>query len=325
MKKISQIQLLGIILWTMLIMISCGYKVNEEVNENYNPNHTYNDMVYFHGSDIFMDKEDGIYRIGEDTAEELVFKNVYYNRRGMTVCQNFLYFCGSVNRGDRNCSTIYRMCLDSFEVEDLLESIDQTYDNLSELSIYENCLYVTNDYLSKIGFLLNSDGKIEKTLDTQSSDFLYKEYNEYAKLQHDRLNTSFDSKEYTMLTEKLHSMYSSVIDIASCKNMLNMVVVSKYKDEGLRSLYLEHENGEYEYLCDAAHSKYVMVTECGIYYFPDLSEEIWYFDFNTKLAKKVYTGGIGSLEEMNLINYDEEYIYIASEISVGLVDLSQRT
>ena len=52
---------------------------------------------------------------------------------------------------------------------------------------------------------------------------------------------------------------------------------------------------------------------------------IWNTRINTKLAKEVYTGGIGSLEEMNLINYDEEYIYIASEISVGLVDLSQRT
>lgn len=338
----------GIIL-TVSVFVSCGYKPedeaeNEIISDNsmqkepeaeqkdseaenaevparlFDYNHEYNQMLRCYKNDIYLDRKDGIYRVkGGKGEEELVFQNTYQLSRGMEIYQDSLYFCGSVQRGGEEKATIYRMHFDTFEVEDALALFSQNFDDLYHLTVYEGRLYAASGYAKRIGFDLDAEGRIIKMLDETADDFLFREYNDYMELQLSIWNNDvkYDSEEYWDVIAQLNNRYAAVIDVAACKKMLNgSQIVSKYKDELLRSIYLETPDGTYEHLCDVIGFP-MIVTENGLYYAMDESGEIWFTDFETGASQKIYEKKGQEWEQVYLVNYDDDYIYLLKTRSIG--------
>lgn len=338
----------GIIL-TMSILVSCGYKPEdaaekeilsdasmqrepeteqedfdtedaEAVSASFDYNHEYNQMLRCYENDVYLDREDGIYRVKDGTGEEeLVFQNTYQLSRGMEIYKDSLYFCGSVQRGGEEKATIYRMHLDTLEVEDALALFSQSFDALYHLSVYEDKLYAASGYAQRIGFELDGNGRITKMLDETADDFLFREYNDYMELQLSAWNNDveYDSEEYWEIIEQLKNRYEAVMDVAACKKMLNgNQIVSKYKDELLRSIYLEKPDGTYEYLCDSIGFP-MIITQTGLYYAVDESGTIWFTDFETGVSKKIYERKGREWEQAYLINYDNDYVYLLKSRSIG--------
>lgn len=278
----------------------------------YNPNHEYNEMIRVYGTDIYIARKDGIYRLSDDgESEELLYANDYRMKRGMEIYQDSLYFCGSVKRGEQDAATIYRMDLNSHEVKDALAAFSQVFDAFYNITVYEGKLYVADSYSIRVGFELDESGEIMKMLDAEAEDFLFQEDNAYFSLQQKIWNNEavFGSEEYWDIVDRMSGMYRSMIDAAACKKMLNgNQVVLKYKDELLTSIYLEKEDGTYEFLCDTIGYP-AIATETGVYYFPDEGFDIWYVDYETKNQQKIWEKGIQDLGEIQLINYDQEYLY----------------
>lgn len=347
----------GILLAAMGLMISCGYKSNEDtageqqdgqgtehgtqgdleqgqeekeaeaLQENsvpYDPNHVYNEMIRQYGDELFIARQDGIYRLSRDgKREELLYANPYELRRGMEIDQDGLYFCGSFEAGgqEENSARIYRMNLATYEVEDVLALFSQMYDALYDITVIDGKLYVTSGYVgTKLGFELDEDGRAVKTLDADAEDFLYKEDNDYWELLQKVYNNevAIGSEEYEELMEKANGMYRGVIDLAASQKMLNEnQVVMKYKDELLSSIYLKKPDGNYEFLCDTIAAYPVLVTETGVYYLPDERSSIWYVDYETQTRQKIWEEDGRERKEIQLANYDRDYLYFTSKRYLG--------
>ena len=181
----------------------------------------------------------------------------------------------------------------------------------------------------RLGFSLNENGQAVSQLDQQAEDFLYREHNEYMRTEIERLNAEFASEEYWELCEVQNQRYQAVIDVASCRKLLGgRQVVSQYKDESLRSIYLENEDGTYDYLCDAMSSP-PLVTESGVYmsspplvtesgvYYDDISGDIWYADFATKQTAVFYARKDREPVELSLMTYDADYVYLLQNRNIG--------
>lgn len=350
----------GLIILTMGLLISCGYQQDEEENRSidqgeagensiqsgetetlakeedpkqvdtgseevqnvpFDVNNEYNEMIRCYGDDIYIARTDGIYRLSDDReSEELLYANDYELRRGMELYRDYLYFCGSTRRGDREAATIYRMDLNTMEVEDALALSSAVFDDLYHITIYEDRLYVASGYFQRIGFELDGDGRIIASLDEQAEDFLFKENNEYGALQMKIWNNEveYDSEEYWDTMEQMNGMYRNLIDAAACERMLNKdQVVIKYKDELLSSVYLKKKEGSYEFLCDV-NSYPPLVTETGVYYFADESNSaIWYVDYETKTQRKIWEREERKYREIQLVNYDQEYIYVTASNAIA--------
>lgn len=348
-KGILSIAVTGLLILCVSLIVSCGYQPKErdmeeiktqeeqdgeEAEDSRQPvdnpqpeeemqestfdyNHEYNEMICCDGNDIYIAREDGIYCLepGEE-KEKLVYGNTYSLRRGMEIDGDSLYFCGSVKRGEKEEATIYRMRLDTLEVEDTLAMFSGHFESLYNISVYEDKLYVASGYEQRIGFELNEEGRIVRQLDESADDFLYREYNDYMELELQRMQAETD-EEYWDIVEEQKKRYCAVMDVVSCKKMLNgKQVVSQYKDELLRSIYLEGEDGTYEYLCDSAGYP-MLVTETGLYYAAEESGEIWYIDYETKHSRKIYAREGREWAELQLVNYDADYIYVLKSRSIG--------
>lgn len=302
-----------------------GEEDTSEVSDiPYDPNNEYNEMIRLYDGQLFIARQDGIYRLSDDgETEELVYANDYGMRRGMEIYQDGLYFCGSSKTGGQEGHNIhiYRMDLNTYEVEDEFALFSRVFDALYDITITDGKLYVTSGYYgTKMGFELDGDGRIIKTLDAEAEDFLYKEDNDYWSLQWKVFNNevSFGSEEYEELMEKASGMYRGVIDLAACGKMLNGdQVVMKYKDELLSSIYLKKPDGNYEFLCDTVAAFPVLVTETGVYYPPYESSAIWYVDYETKTQRKIWEADGRERKEIQLANYDRDYLYFTSERYLG--------
>lgn len=349
-KGIVSIIMTGLVIMAVSTAVSCGYRpeaadteertdrtdteenisndvskteeakevsTQQEEKQSFDYNHEYNEMIRVYGDDIYLSRKDGIYCIkGGEGEEELVFANEYELRRGMELYKDSLYFCGSAVRGENAAASIYRLHLDNGEVEDALAALSRTFDVLYGISVYEDKLYVSDGYNQMIGFILNENGEITGGLDETADDFLYREYNDYMELELQKWNSGDDQEEYWRLAEEQQDKYQAVMDVAACKKMLQAKqVVSKYKDELYRSIYLEAEDGTYEYLCDAVGFP-LIVTETGLYYAAYESGEIWYADFETKVARAFYDED-GEWGEISLLNYDADYVYLLKKRRIG--------
>lgn len=278
-------------------------------------NNEYNEMIRCHGDYTYIGREDGIYRIREGEEEEtLIYANDYNLRRGMELYQNFLYFCGSTVRGEAAAATIYRMDLDSLSVEDALSLFSQTFEGLYGISIYEGNLYVAKGDFTRIGFALDEAGRITKALDETAQDFPYREYNEYMKLQNELWTTSMEN---SAILEQMEEKYQALMDVTACRKLLGGCwIVSKYKDESQRSFYLEKPDGTYEYLFDSVGYP-ILVTEEGVYYPASRSEDIWFLDYASREKSPLFGQNDREWREIQLLNYDETYIYYTSERYIG--------
>lgn len=336
----------------MGLVVSCGYQTNETIqtdtstgetaaaetesaesgtetesqnaveqsgSESFDYNNEYNEMARVYKNNVYLAKENGIYCIKDGQGDgTLLYQDDYRLRRGMEIDQNFLYFCGSALRGDEFGATIYRMDLDTGEIVDALAAFSQKFESLYNISIYEGNLYVAGDHGSRIGFALDQNGGITRPLDEKADDFLYREYNDYVELEW-KMNwdTEYDSDEYRDLAEQLGEKYAAVIDVGACKKLLNgSQVVSRYKNEALRSFYLEKKNGTYELLCDSVYSLSPIIAENGMYYFDEINR-IWYVDYETRQPELFYEDPLRERSEINMVNYDADYIYVTQERTIG--------
>lgn len=289
---------------------------------DFNYNHVYNDVIRYDRGNLYLAKADGIYCLQDGQGEErLLYANAYddYRSRGMEIDGRYLYFCGYAPAEKGDTATVYRMDLDTREVVDALagfhpESPDYLITNVS---VYEGILYVASGTASvRTGFALDENGQAVRQLDRQDPDFLYREYNEYMTAEIERLNTEYGSEEYWEMTEAQNQRYQAVIDVASCRKLLGgRQVVSRYKDESLISIYLEDEDGSYEYVCDTMGFPMV-VTETGLYY-PDISGEIRYADFETKQTASFYRRKDNEPVELSLLTYDADYVYLLQNKNIG--------
>ncbi len=285
-------------------------------------NHVYNDVIRYWQGDLYLAKEDGIYCLqGGQGEEQLLYESAYddYRSRGMEIDGNHLYFCGQAPAEKGDTVTVCRMDLETHEVVDALAGFDLGYEDvlITNISVYEGNLYVALGAASeRLGFSLNENGQAVSQLDQQAEDFLYREHNEYMRTEIERLNAEFASEEYWELCEVQNQRYQAVIDVASCRKLLGgRQVVSQYKDESLRSIYLENEDGTYDYLCDAMSSP-PLVTESGVYY-DDISGDIWYADFATKQTAVFYARKDREPVELSLMTYDADYVYLLQNRNIG--------
>ena len=299
-----------------------GGLVNTEESENFDYNHVYNDIIRCYQGDLYLAKEDGIYYLkGGQEEGELLYSNPYAVHRGMEIDGKYLYFSGSASEEKEDTATVYRMDLETHEVVDALAQFSMEYSDylITNVSVYEGNLYAAIGAASeRYGFVLNENGEAVSRLDQQAADYLYREYNEYMKLELIKYNNEYEygSEEYWELVEAQDQKYLAVMDVASCKKLLGgRQVVSQYKDELLRSIYLENEDGTYEHVCDTMGFP-TLVTETGLYY-PDASGEIRYADFETKQKVKFYGGNERELVELSLITYDADYIYLLQNKHIG--------
>ena len=339
-KGILSTATVAVLVMVMGVVVSCGYEAGEgdsvtanddsggDMTESimeqngFDYNHVYNDVIRAYQGDLYLAKGDGIYYLqGGQGEEQLLYANAYddHRSRGMEIDSKYLYFCGWAPEEKDDEATVYRMDLETHEVVDALAAFDLEYSDylITNVSVYKGKLYVAMGAASeRFGFVLNENGEAVRQLDQQAPDFLYKEYNEYMKLEIERLNTEYDSAEYWELTEALHQRYQAVIDVASCKKMLGgRQVVSQYKDESLISIYLENGDGTYEYVCDTLGFP-ILVTENGLYY-NDISGEIWYGDFETKQTVRFYKGKDRVPVELSLLTYDADYVYLVQNKNIG--------
>ena len=289
---------------------------------DFNYNHVYNDVIRYDQGSLYLAKADGIYCLQDGQGEEkLLYANAYedYRSRGMEIDGRYLYFCGYAPAEKGDTATVYRMDLDTREVVDALAGFHPEYPDhlITNVSVYEGNLYVASGTASvRTGFALDENGQAVSQLDRQDPDFLYREYNEYMTAEMERLNTEYDSEEYWELTEAQNQRYQAVIDVASCRKLLGgRQVVSRYKDESLISIYLENEDGSYEYVCDTMGFP-MIVTETGLYY-PDISGEIRYADFETKQTAGFYRGKDNEPVELSLLTYDADYVYVLQNKNIG--------
>lgn len=297
-----------------------GNSGNAEDSRSFDYNHVYNDVMRYYQGDLYLAEEDGIYYLKGGQGEgELLYSNPYEIHRGMEIDGKYLYFCGSAPEGKGNAATVYRMDLDTHEVVETLAEFELEFPDyyITNVSVYEGNLYVAiGEATERYGFALNENGEAVSRLDQQAADYIYREYNEYMKAEIEWLNSEYDSEEYWELAEAQKQRYLAVIDVASCKKLLGgRQVVSQYKDELLHSIYLENEDGTYKHVCDTMGFP-TLVTEIGLYY-PNVTGEIWYADFETKQTVKFYGGKEREWVELSLITYDADYIYLLQNKHIG--------
>ena len=291
--------------------------------DTFDYNHVYNGVIRCYEGDLYLAKADGIYYVeGGQGEEQLLYANTCERPRGMEIDGKNLYFSGSAPAERNSVATVYRMDLDTHEVVDALAGFELELPDylITNVSVYEGNLYVALGTASvRTGFALDEKGDAVSRLDDEAPDFLYREYNDYMKGEISQFNSEYDSEEYWKLTEEKHQMYQAVMDVASCKKLLDgRQVVSQYKDESVISIYLENEDGTYEYLCDTPGVP-MLVTESGIYY-KDLSMEIWYIDFETKQKDVFYRRSDRDDREwsdLSMVTYDADYVYMIQHKHIG--------
>lgn len=300
-----------------------GMAENLAEQKEFDYNHVYNDAFRVWQGDLYLAKNDGIYCLqGSQGEEQLIYSNAYeeHMSRGMEIDGKYLYFCGRAPDEKEDNATVYRMDLETREVVDALAAFNLAYPDylITNVSVYEGNMYVAVGAASeRFGFVLNENGEAVEQLDQQAEDFLYREYNEYMRAEIEWLNSEYDSEEYWQLAEEQNQRYLAVLDVASAKKLLDgRQVVSQYKDESLRSIYLENEDGTYEYLCDTTGFP-MLVTDKGIYY-PDITGEIWYENFETKQAVRFYGRQDREQADPYLITYDADYIYLLENKDIGV-------
>ncbi|MCM1145892.1 MAG: M56 family metallopeptidase [Clostridium sp.] len=217
---------------------------------------------------------------------------------------------------DTEAATIYRMNLDTLEVEDALAAYDQHFEYLHKISVYEEKLYVSEGFGHRTGFSLTADGKIGSLLDEDADDFLYQENNAYMDWFSRRINAS-NMEESDALMEEEAKLYQPLADTADCKKLLHgSFLVSRYKDELRRAAYLEHEDGTYEYLCDI-YDGYELITEDGLYYTDGVSGDIMYVNFETKQSETILKQPEEDWMQICLLTYDADDIYLAANRHLG--------
>lgn len=289
----------------------------------FNYNNDYNKLIRCYNGDVYLSDENGIYLIKNGTGpEELIIENAYCSTRGIEIYDHYLYFSGSLPGEDETSSTIYRMDLNTYEVENMLSDFEQKFEQLYNISVYEDELYASLEFSGlKVGFKLDQNGNITEQLDENAEDFLYKEYNEYMKLEAQRMNAGYDTEEYWKLTEELNEKYIALTDVASCKKILHgNQIVSRYENEAVRNIYLETENGEYKFLCEDIGFP-SLVTEEGIYYASTESGDIWFMDYNfdnePKIPQLFYKSDPMLFKSISLVNYDADYVYLLKSEHIG--------
>ncbi|MCM1386483.1 MAG: hypothetical protein NC231_04085 [Bacillus sp. (in: Bacteria)] len=311
-------------------------KAGQDADAEFDYNHEYNANIRVYENDVYIARENGIYRVKDDTGEErLIFKNDYMANRGMEIYQHYLYFTGRKKETeikeenideaqgagveeetDTEAATIYRMNLKTLEVEDALAAYDYHLEYLHKISVYEDKLYVAEGFGRRMGFALLPDGKIGSMLDEDADGFLYQENNVYTDWFSRRINAS-NTEESDALMEEEANLYQPIADTADCKKLLHgSFVVSRYKDELRRTAYLEHEDGTYEYLCDI-YDGYELITEDGLYYVDGVSGDIIYVNFETKQSETILKQSEEDWMQICLLTYDAEYIYLAVNRHLG--------
>ena len=331
-KGIMSIALTAAAVLIMGTMVSCGYRpedgnvpLKQDETDNvglsdFDYNHAYNHMLRSYQGDLYLSGKDGIYCLrGGQGEEELIYSNHYELYRGMELDGKYLYFCGSTPEGNSSAAVVCRMDLDTREVVSLITLMGVDGPGIDNVSVYEGKLYVADGHTQiRTGYEFDDDGKPVGMLDSQAEDLLYREYNDYMQAETARLSAAPDSEEYQRLSEEQHQKYQAVMDVASCKKLLDgRQIVSRYKDESSISIYLENEEGTYEYLCDTVELP-ILITEDRLYY-QNASGEIWYVDYETKRNGQFYAveGGEREGTELSLMTYDAEFVYLLQSREIG--------
>ncbi|MCM1184062.1 MAG: hypothetical protein NC337_11890 [Roseburia sp.] len=289
-----------------------------EPETGFDYNHAYNGMLRVYGEDVYLAREDGIYKVsGGAGGEALVYANDYALSRGAELYRNYLYFCGTTQRGDMEAATLYRMDLDTLEVTDALAAFGNVFTGLHQISIYEDKLYVATDYAGhRIGFQLRPDGTVGSRLDETAADFLYRENNTYADLTL-RMVMEADMERIARLKDAQNGMYQAVLDVASCRRLLHgRLLVSRCNpnDDLSRCLYLENGDGGYEYLCDIREWP-LLAVEDGVYYVA-MDGGIRYLDFADRQERRLWEQ-TREWSQISLLTYDASYLYFVKSRPVG--------
>lgn len=340
----------GIVIFAVLVvaflgvsvLISCGYKPEEtaegtgqentdlegttgqeelqentealEVSENFSYNNEHNPMVRIHEGVTYVGMPSGIYK-AEGEELECLYENEYTIERGLCIYKNHLYFTGSIGDASEHRVTVYCMNLDTLETENVLSLFSEDYKQFFAITIQDENLYVQDVMNHYIGFKLDETGMAVERLDEKAEDFLYLETNKINEAYLGRFMYSSAASAEACLEEYKQSYYP-IIDEVGCKEMLDgRFVVSKYKNEALRSIYLADGSGNYMYMCDAPYHLPVLVTETGIYYSPDFGEDIYFMDYDGSEEKSILQMD-EEWRECYLINYDATYLYFTVEMQV---------
>ncbi len=325
--------LIAVLLISVGLFISCGYKPeevsdepitepnpvsdesvaehNEEQYAEFDYNNETNKMVRRYNGITYLAQPDGIYKVVDGEMIRIYGKDgdEYRGNRGMELYGNALYFVGSAEHDAPMASTVYRMDLDTLEVTDALAKMEEEYEALFDVTIYEGNLYVDQNMYGKIGFTLDENGLASAKIDDTTQDFLYRDYNDSVQLNYAWLNNMDDNA----LLQRYKENYSCVIDKAECMELLNgKYVVTRYKDEMSSSVYLTDGKGNYQFMCDTYYSSPMLVTDKGIYYHSIFDEGIFFVDYakQTQQCIKECDSTPGSLY---LLTYDEAYIYYSVE------------
>lgn len=278
-----------------------------------NLEHGYNKRLRMYNGNTYIATKMGIYCISSDGEESLIYENVYSARSNIAIYDKYLYFSGTRENLTEMQGVICRMDLETYETEVLSEPID----SLTGIYIYNDCLYAGTG-LTMIGYELDADGKLGIKLDCQSEDFIYYEYNAYMDLESQLIQTEAGSAEWEAICEQKNQMYHAIVDVSTAKRLLlGKQIVALYKDEITSSLYIEDEDGNYEFLCDV-YAGEAMVTDQGVYYWK-YDKGICYMDYATKTERVFYNvDGVPSL-----LTYDLKYIYYTFDTVDGIYLMRQ--
>lgn len=253
----------------------------EEVESDFNYNNMYNSMVCCYGDDTYIYRYGEMYYRGIDEKEELIFDNPGISGGGMTNYNEYIFFCGSPQNGEYGETTIYRMNVDTKEVTDVLKDFGKTYQTIYDPYIRDHKLYVTiadfsMEIVEEIAFEFNDDGEILGRIDEDL----------------EKVTGDDDSSEF----------YEMYVDSFYVDEFLDGNQVVSVPAE-LKILYIKKDAEEYEYLCETSHDP--ILTMNGVYYID--SGKIFYVDYET--TKEVEVFQADGMSDINLANYDKEYVY----------------
>lgn len=285
----------------------------ENIDFSYNNEH--NKMVRVYDDKTYVARNDGIY-VMEAGELKCLYENPYNYHRGFDIYDGAIYFAGSVPGGEERQGTVYRMDLDTYEVKDVLSAYSEVFYGLYTITIHEGNLYTANTE-GYIGFALDENGMATGRLDETAEDFLYKEFNEIAKLEMEKYIYDPSTAEGQEIREQLLQAYYPAIDYVACAEMLDgKYVVKQYNDESTYNLFLVDESENYILLSQYGYSMPVLVTEQGIYYSPDWRGDIYYMTYDGSVNQCVFDKP-GNWDSVYMITYDAQYLYFTTEITVG--------
>ena len=286
----------------------------ENIDFNYNNEH--NKMVRVYDDKTYVARNDGIY-VMEGGELKCLYENSYNYHRGFDIYDDAIYFTGSVPGGEERQGTVYRMDLDTYEVKDVLPADSEVFYGLYTITIHEGNLYTANTE-GYIGFALDEKGMATDRLDETAEDFLYKEFNEIAKLEMEKYVYDPSTAEGQEIREQLLQAYYPAIDYVACAEMLDgKYVVKQYNDESTYNVFLVDENENYTLLSQYGYNMPVLVTEQGIYYSPDWRGDIYYMTYDGSVNQCILDTPGNWGDSVYMITYDAQYLYFTTEITVG--------